>query len=148
MSKKTEKAAEAAVTVNEAAEAAEVRAEPAAPVEREAENGDPTENQHSVFGGERTSSEANETYPQGETRDAELVRTRPQVYCGPTVRGVVKQYTVYCDGIPAALEAFIEAHPAARALLVSVERFAETRKRMETAGTAEAILYQKIKSEL
>lgn len=111
MSKKTEKAAEAAVTVNEAAEAAEVRTEPAAPVERGSKTG-------------------------------------PQVYCGPTVRGVVKQYTVYCDGIPAALEAFIKAHPAARALLVSVERFAETRKKMETAGTAEAILYQKIKSEL
>ena len=28
------------------------------------------------------------------------------------------------------------------------ERFAETRKRLETAGTAEAILYGKIKSEL
>lgn len=72
----------------------------------------------------------------------------PCVYCGPTVRGVVKQYTVYCGGIPEVLEAFIKAHPAARALLVSVERFAETRRKMETAGTAEAILYQKIKSEL
>ena len=33
-------------------------------------------------------------------------------------------------------------------LVVDVERFAETRKRLETAGTAEAILYGKIKSEL
>jgi len=32
--------------------------------------------------------------------------------------------------------------------VVDVERFAETRKRLETAGTAEAILYGKIKSEL
>ena len=35
-----------------------------------------------------------------------------------------------------------------KALLVPVEQFAETRRKMETAGTAEAILYHKIKSEL
>ena len=71
-----------------------------------------------------------------------------QVYCGPTVRGVAKQYTVFRGGIPEALEAFIAIHPEAGALVVDVERFAETRKRLETAGTAEAILYGKIKSEL
>ena len=66
-----------------------------------------------------------------------------QVYCG-----VAKQYTVFHGGIPEALEAFIAIHPEAGALVVDVERFAETRKRLETAGTAEAILYGKIKSEL
>ena len=72
----------------------------------------------------------------------------PVVYCGPTVRGVAKQYTVFSGGIPEALEAFIAIHPEAGELVVDVERFAETRKRLETAGTAEAILYGKIKSEL
>ena len=72
----------------------------------------------------------------------------PVVYCGPTVRGVAKQYTVFSGGIPEALEAFIAIHPEAGVLVVDVERFAETRKRLETAGTAEAILYGKIKSEL
>ena len=67
-----------------------------------------------------------------------------QVYCGPTVHGVAKQYTVFHGGIPA----FIAIHPEAGELVVDVERFAETRKRLETAGTAEAILYGKIKSEL
>lgn len=70
------------------------------------------------------------------------------VYCGPTVRGVAKQYTVYAGGMPQELEDFIKKHPEAAALVVPVERFAQTRKRMETAGTAEAILYRKIKSEL
>ena len=72
----------------------------------------------------------------------------PVVYCGPTVRGVAKQYTVFSGGIPEALEDFSERHPEVKALLVSVEQFAETRRKMETAGTAEAILYHKIKSEL
>ena len=70
------------------------------------------------------------------------------VYCGPTVRGVAKQYTVYAGGMPQELEDFIKKHPEAANLVVPVERFTQTRKRMENAGTAEAILYRKIKSEL
>ena len=78
-----------------------------------------------------------------ETAATEREKTSvTQVYCGPTVRGVFR------GGIPEALVAFIAIHPEAAALVVDVERFAETRKRLETAGTAEAILYGKIKSEL
>ena len=55
---------------------------------------------------------------------------------------------VFSGGIPEALEDFSERHPEVKALLVPVEQFAETRRKMETAGTAEAILYHKIKSEL
>lgn len=89
---------------------------------------------------------ANEAEPMAEATVA--AKGGPRVYCGPTVRGVVKQYTVFAGDIPAALNDFIAQHPAAKALLVPMERFAQTRKRMETAGTAEAILYHKIKSEL
>ena len=91
------------------------------------------------------------TIPEAETA-AETAATEREkadvtrVYCGPTVRGVAKQYTVFRGGIPEALEAFIAIHPEAGA--VDVKHFAETRKRLETAGTAEAILYGKIKSEL
>lgn len=73
----------------------------------------------------------------------------PCVYCGPSVRGVARQYTVYASGnTPAALDEFVKQHPAAKNLLVPVERFAQTRKALETAGTAESILYNKIKNEL
>lgn len=72
----------------------------------------------------------------------------PCVYCGPTVRGVVKQYTVFAGNIPEPLQVFIDKHPEAKALLVAEDHFAETRKKMETIGTAESILYHKIKSEL
>lgn len=96
---------------------------------------------------------ANETAIPAETA-AETTPTErentsvTQVYCGPTVRGVAKQYTVFHGGIPEALEEFIFIHSEARALVVDVEHFAEMRKRLETAGTAEAILYGKIKSKL
>lgn len=75
-------------------------------------------------------------------------RGGPCVYCGPSVRGVARQYTVYAGAIPETLEAFIKAHPAAKGLLVSVDRFAQVRSNLGRSGTAEAILYQKIKSEL
>lgn len=75
-------------------------------------------------------------------------KTGPVVYCGPSVRGVARQYTVYAGTIPAALADFIQAHQAAKGLLVSVGRFAQVRSNLGRSGTAEAILFQKIKSEL
>ena len=80
----------------------------------------------------------------GET-EAKIEHKTPCVYCGPSVRGVARQYTVYASGnTPAALDEFVKQHPAAKNLLVPVERFAQTRKALETAGTAESILYNKI----
>ena len=77
----------------------------------------------------------------GET-EAKIEHKTPCVYCGPSVRGMARQYTVYASGnTPAALDEFVK-------LLVPVERFAQTRKALETAGTAESILYNKIKNEL
>lgn len=76
------------------------------------------------------------------------VKIAPCVYCGPSVRGVARQYTVYAGTIPETLKAFIAAHPAAKGLLVSVDRFAQVRSNLGRSGTAEAILFQKIKSEL
>lgn len=73
---------------------------------------------------------------------------KPHVYCGPSVRGVAKQYNVYSGGLPGPLMELMEAHPAARALTVPVEKFAETRRALETPGTAQAVLYAKLKKEL
>lgn len=71
------------------------------------------------------------------------------VYCGPSIRNVAKQFTVFAAGeIPAGLALFIENHPETKNLLVPIEQFAAVRKKLQTAGTAEAILYNKIRSEL
>lgn len=72
----------------------------------------------------------------------------PCVYCGPSVRGVVRQFTVYTVRIPDALKEFIMEHKAARGLLVSVDRFAQVRTRLETPGTGEFILFRKVRAEL
>ena len=72
----------------------------------------------------------------------------PCVYCGPSVKGVARQYTTYQGGIPDALREFINAHPDALGLIVHTGKFQAMRKRLETYGTKEAKLYQKVKAEL
>lgn len=72
----------------------------------------------------------------------------PVVYCGPSVRNVARQYTVYNGGIPDALKQFIMEHPAAKGLLVSVDRFAQVRIELETKGTAKSILFKKVLEDL
>lgn len=80
-----------------------------------------------------------------EKTTAKKKATGPVVYCGPTVRGVAKQFTVYSAGLPAALEAYMKEHPAARGLVVPLDKFAQTRENLRKQGTAEAILYEKLK---
>ena len=72
----------------------------------------------------------------------------PCVYCGPSVRGVARQYTTYMGGIPEPLKEFVKEHPAVRGLIVPTAKFAAVRKRLETRGTAEAIIYKRVKDEL
>ncbi|NCE63028.1 hypothetical protein D1159_00175 [Pseudoflavonifractor sp. 524-17] len=72
----------------------------------------------------------------------------PCVYCGPSVRGVARQYTTYQGGIPDTLRKFIEEHRPARQLIVSTAQFPAMRRRLETPGTAEAKLYKRVKEQM
>lgn len=85
---------------------------------------------------------------QEQERDEFADIPNPCVYCGPSVRGVARQYTTYQGGIPDPMKEFIKEHPAARGLIVPASRFAIVRKRLETRGTAESIIYKKVKDEL
>lgn len=89
-----------------------------------------------------------QTDSQEQERDEFADIPNPCVYCGPSVRGVARQYTTYQGGIPAELKEFIKAHPAARCLIIPTAKFASVRKRLETHGTAEAIIYKRVKDEL
>ena len=72
----------------------------------------------------------------------------PCVYCGPSVRNVARQYTTFKGGLPQELKELVRKHPIARRLIIAPNRFAVTRQRLETPGTAEAIIYKKLKAEL
>lgn len=83
-----------------------------------------------------------ESKPAAEKKTAK--KPGQVVYCGPTVRGVAKQFTVYAGRIPEALEQYAQEHPAARGLIVPVERFPTVREALRKKGTAEAILFEKL----
>ena len=69
-------------------------------------------------------------------------------YCGPTIKGVAPQYTVFVDGIPEKLAEIAEGHPVVKALIVPREKLAEMRVKVEQSGTRENLLYQNAVSVL
>ena len=103
---------------------------------------------------EQTAQEQDQTSDREDKTEQETERDEfadipnPCVYCGPSVRNVVRQYTTYMGGIPEPVKEFVRAHPLVRGLIIPTGRFAAVRKRLETNGTAEAILYKKLKDEL
>lgn len=97
---------------------------------------------------EKTGAETQQTEQMPKTGTGTKRKSTTLVWCGPTVRGVSRQFAVYHRDIPDTLKEFIEKHPAAKTLLVSVERFAEVRRNLDKSGTAEWVAYKKVKAEL
>ena len=83
-----------------------------------------------------------------QERDMFAKIPNPCVYCGPSVRGVARQYTTYHGGISDALRDFIKAYPEALGLIVPTGNFPAMRKRLETPGTPEAVIYKLVKARL
>lgn len=69
-------------------------------------------------------------------------------YCGPTIKGVAPQYTVFVDGIPEKLAEIAEEHLVVKALIVPREKLAEMRVKVEQSGTRENLLYKNAVSVL
>ena len=66
-------------------------------------------------------------------KKAAAVQEEAVVYCGPTIKGLAPQYTVFVGGVPAKLAEKMEAIPVLKALTVPRERFAERRRSSRTA---------------
>lgn len=64
-------------------------------------------------------------------------------YCGPTIKGIAPQYTVFVDGLPDKLKEKVEQVPLLKALIVPLDKLAEMRVKIEQDGTRENILYKK-----
>lgn len=73
---------------------------------------------------------------------AAVEKTGPVVYCGPSVKNTVKQFTVYSDGdaLPDAVADFLNRIPAARGLMVSIADFANTRAALENPKSGAGII--------
>ena len=71
----------------------------------------------------------------------------PCMWCGPSVKGVAAQYTVFTE-MPKQLEALVEQIPAARGLVVALDKFPQVRRALEWVGSKESKLYTKVKCAL
>ena len=87
------------------------------------------------------STEKKTTAAQEAQTLAEAVGT--VAYCGPTVKGIAPQYTVFVDGLPEKLKEKVEQVPLLNALIVPLDKLAETRVKIDQEGTRENILYNK-----
>lgn len=52
----------------------------------------------------------------------------PVVYCGPTLPGAARQYTVYQNGIPGPLAEALADNPALSGLVLPLDRLPEARE--------------------
>ena len=77
-------------------------------------------------------------------------KTGPVVYCGPSVKNTVKQFTVYSDGdaLPDAVTDFLNRIPAARGLMVPIADFANTRAALENPKSGAGIIFAPVKAAL
>lgn len=71
----------------------------------------------------------------------------PCVWCGPSVKGVAAQYTVFTE-MPKQLGALVEQIPAARGLVVALDKFPQVRMALEWVGSKESKWYTKVKCAL
>lgn len=81
---------------------------------------------------------------------AAVEKTGPVVYCGPSVKNTVKQFTVYSDGdtLPDAVNDFLNKIPAARGLMVPIADFANTRAALENPKSGASIIFTAVKAAL
>lgn len=80
---------------------------------------------------------------ENQTEQAAAQVQAPVAYCGPTIKGIAPQYTVFVDGLPDKLKEKVEQVPLLNALIVPLDKLAETRVKIDQEGTRENILYNK-----
>lgn len=73
---------------------------------------------------------------------------KTQVYCGPDIPGIVKQFDVFTDGLPERLTQLADEIPSIRTLIVPVKDVAETRTELQTQGSAKHNIFMKAKKEI
>lgn len=64
------------------------------------------------------------------------------VYCGPTIPGVAKQYTIYSNGVAPALAAAADAHPVIRGLIVPLDELPEAMRQLRERSGSIFTLYR------
>lgn len=74
--------------------------------------------------------------------------TKAVAYCGPTIPGVARQYTVYTGGIPTPLAEAIEKNPAMEGLVIPLDQLPETMKKLRGGYGHIYRLYRLVQAKL
>ena len=70
------------------------------------------------------------------------------VYCGPSIKDVVREGTVFVGELPEALDEYASKNPAIKSLIIPLTDFAQFRADIGRRGTAANIIYNNILSGL
>lgn len=65
----------------------------------------------------------------------------PVVYCGPTLPGIARQYTVYQNGIPVPLAEALAETPLLKGLVLPLDCLPEARRSIESGAGQLSRLY-------
>ena len=74
--------------------------------------------------------------------------TKAVAYCGPTIPGVARQYTVYTGGIPTPLADAIEKNPAMEGLVIPLDQLPEAMKKLRGGYGHIYRLYRLVQAKL
>jgi len=66
------------------------------------------------------------------------------VYCGPTIIGVAKQYSIYTNGIPATLEAKAREIPALSVLVLPLDELPAARAQLRSGAGQIFAIYTEV----
>ena len=80
--------------------------------------------------------------------DRSIVKTGSVVYMGPSIKNVMQEGTVFTNGYPEKVKAYLEAHPIAKELIVATSQMAAVKKELRDVNSARSIFYEKMKGEL
>lgn len=70
------------------------------------------------------------------------------VYCGPTIPGVAKQYTVYTGGLPAEMESRSRDTPAICGLVVPLDQLPEAMRQLREGTGRIYTLYRAVQGTI
>lgn len=93
---------------------------------------------------EKKETAAKETAKTAAVTAAPAKSTGTVVWCGPTVRGVARQFTPFTGGVPQRVEEFIKKYPAAAGLCVPLKDFAKVRANIVAGKGVESALVRRI----
>lgn len=69
------------------------------------------------------------------------------IYCGPTMKHVIKEGDTFTNGIPKAVSELVNENHLVKQLLVPIDRLIETKRKLKEEGSVENITYQTLRKE-